>query len=103
VSADTAAFGTTVEITQGGDQQPAPLERIQQRHRATFANERCGTIHLDHGEPSAGGRNGVAFSCVSLLANPQRVQLRLEGAPINHFGRSSSSPLMPFIALFLAP
>src|SRR5215471_20431898 len=53
-----------------------------------FANERSGTIHLDHGEPSAGGRNGVTFSCVSLLSNPQCVQFCLEGAPIDDFGRS---------------
>ena len=43
-----------------------------------------GTVHLDHGEPSAGGCNGVAFSCVSLLSNPQCVQLALESAPIDH-------------------
>ena len=49
-----------------------------------FANERSGTIHLDHGEPSAGGRNGVAFSCVGLLSNPQCIQLRPEGAPIDY-------------------
>jgi hypothetical protein len=53
-----------------------------------FADERCRTIHLDHGEPSAGGRNGVAFSCVSLFSNPQCVQLRLEGAPIDYVGGS---------------
>jgi hypothetical protein len=39
-------------------------------------------VHLNHGEPPAGGSNGVAFSCVSLLANPQCVQFGLEGAPI---------------------
>ncbi len=49
-----------------------------------FANERCRSIHLDHGEPSAGGCNGVAFSCVSLFSNPQCVQFRLEGAPIDY-------------------
>src|SRR5437899_12508813 len=54
------------------------------RHRATSANERCGAIHLDHGEPPAGGCNRVAFSCVSLLSNLQRVQLGLESAPIDH-------------------
>jgi hypothetical protein len=43
-----------------------------------------GAIHLDHGEPSAGGRNGIAFSCVSLLSNSQCVQLGLESAPIGH-------------------
>jgi hypothetical protein len=50
-------------------------------------NERLGGIDLDHGESPAGGRNGVAFSCASLLANPQCIQLRLDGAPIDYFGR----------------
>jgi hypothetical protein len=50
------------------------LGKIIRSHRATFANERCGTVHLDHGEPSTGSRNGVAFSCVSLLSNPQCIQ-----------------------------
>jgi hypothetical protein len=49
-----------------------------------FANERSGGIDLDHGEPSAGGCNGVAFSCVSLLSHSLCVQLRLEGAPIDY-------------------
>ena len=62
-----------------GDEHPASLERVQQCHRATFANERRGAVHLDHGEPPAGGRNGVAFFRVSLLSNPQCVQLGLEG------------------------
>ncbi len=52
-----------------------------------FANERCRAVDLDHGEPSAGGRNGVAFPCVGLLSNPQRVQLGLERASIDDFGR----------------
>jgi hypothetical protein len=34
-------------------------------------------------EPPAGGRNSVAFFGVSLLPNPQCVQLGLEGAPID--------------------
>src|SRR5580700_11189350 len=33
-------------------------------------------------------RNGVAFSCVSLLSHPQCVQLDLESAPIDYFGRA---------------
>ena len=74
-----------------GDEHPASLERVQQRHRAMFANERRGTIHLDHGEPPAGGRDGVAFSRVGLLSNPQCVQLRLEGAPIDDLGRCKFS------------
>jgi hypothetical protein len=32
--------------------------------------------------------NGVTFSCVSLLSNPQCVQFGLEDAPIDYFGRS---------------
>ena len=67
-----------------GDEHPASLERIQQRHCATFANERCGTIDLDHGEASARGCNGVAFFCVRLFSNPQSVQFGLEGAPIDY-------------------
>jgi hypothetical protein len=58
-----------------------------------FANERCGAIHLGHGEPSAGGRNGLSFACVSLLSNPQRDKLRLEGASIDYLeGSKFSSP-----------
>src|SRR5580704_2086268 len=53
-----------------------------------FANERCGAIHLDHGESSAGGRDGVAFPCLRLLSHPQCIQLRLEGAPIDYVWRS---------------
>jgi hypothetical protein len=54
-----------------GNEHLASLKRFQECHRPTFANERRGSIHLDHGEPSAGGCNGVAFSCVGLLSNPQ--------------------------------
>jgi len=68
-----------------GDELSTTLERVQERDRATFANERCGTVHLDHGEPSAGGCDGVTFSCVSLLTNPQGVQLGVEGALIDYF------------------
>ena len=67
-----------------GDEHPASLKHIQCCDRPTFANERCGTVHLDHWEPSAGGCNGVALSCVSLLSNPQCVQLGEEGAPIDY-------------------
>src|SRR4051794_6559829 len=52
-----------------------------------FADEWGGTIHLNHGEPSAGGRNGVAFSGVGFLSEPQCVQLRLEHRPIDDLGR----------------
>jgi hypothetical protein len=61
-----------------------------------IANERCGAIHLDHGEPSARGRDGIAFSCVSLLSNLQCVQLPLEGAPINYSRRSKFISLNVF-------
>jgi hypothetical protein len=53
-----------------------------------LANERCGTVHLDHGESSAGGGNDVAFSGVSLLPKPQCVQFGLKGTPIDHLRRS---------------
>jgi hypothetical protein len=46
---------------------------------------RVAVVHLDHGEPSARSRNGVACSGVSLLSNPQGVQLRLKSAPIDYF------------------
>ncbi len=49
-----------------------------------FAYERCCTVHLDHGEPSARGCKGVTFSCVSFLSIPQSVQFGLEGAPIDY-------------------
>src|SRR6201987_1927712 len=53
-----------------------------------FTNERCGAIHRDHWEASTGSRNGGAFPCVGFFSNPQRVQLHLEGVPIDEFGRS---------------
>src|SRR6185312_204673 len=49
-----------------------------------FANERCGAIHLHHGESPAGNRNRIAFSCVSFLSNPQCIQLGVKGAPIDY-------------------
>src|SRR5215472_8825842 len=57
---------------------------------ATLANERCGGIHLDHRQPPASGRDGITLVRVRLLANPQSVQLCLEGTSINYFGRSKS-------------
>jgi hypothetical protein len=71
-----------------GDEHPASLKRVQKCHSATFANERCGTIHLDHRQSSAGGCNGITLACVRLLSNPQCVQLGPKGAPIDYFGRS---------------
>jgi hypothetical protein len=53
-----------------------------------LTDERCGTIHLDHGESPAGGCNRIAFSRVSLLSKAQCVQLSLEGAPVDYGGRS---------------
>src|SRR3979409_2418699 len=55
------------------DEQPAILKRVQQRHGPMLANERCRTIHLGHGEPSAGGCDRIAFSCMGLLSNPPYV------------------------------
>jgi len=51
----------------------------------------CRTIDLDHRQLPASGLEGVAFSCVSFLSNPQRVQVSLEGAPIDSLGRSRAS------------
>src|SRR5262249_43471768 len=81
------ATGVPHEIIS--DKHPAALKGIQQRHRPTLANERCGPIDLDHAEPPASSRNGVAFPCVGLLSSPQCVQLRLEGPSIDYFGRSN--------------
>src|ERR1700733_12458976 len=81
-----SAAGVPHEVI--GDEHPAPFKRLQEGHRATFANEWCRTIYLDHRKPSAGSRNGVTFFCVRLLLSAQCIQLRLEGAPINYSGRS---------------
>ena len=70
-----------------GDEQPASLEHIQQRHHAMFADQRRGTIDLDHRQPPSGGRDRVAVPGVGLFANPQCVQFSLESAPIDYFGR----------------
>jgi hypothetical protein len=45
----------------------------------------CG--HLDHRQPPARGGKGVAFSCVSFLANAQGVDIRLEAAASDDGGR----------------
>src|SRR5215472_15365439 len=62
-----------------------------------------GAIHLDHWAPSAGGRNGVAFLYAGLRSSPQRVQLFLEGAPIDQSGRSKfiSHDVFHALSLFL--
>src|ERR1700722_13431927 len=52
-----------------------------------FANEWCGAVYLNHGESPAGGRDGGAFPCISLLPNPQCVQFRLESAPVDDLRR----------------
>jgi hypothetical protein len=66
------------------NEHPASLKRVQQCHRATFANGWCGTIHLDHRQPSAGSCNGVTLVRVRLLPNPQCVQLGLKGGPVDY-------------------
>src|SRR5215469_10878514 len=71
-----------------GDEHPTSLKCVQQCHFPTLANKRCGTIHLDHGQPSASSSNRVAFSRVSFLSNPQCIQLRLENTSSDHIGRS---------------
>ena len=70
-----------------GDEHPASLKRVQQRRGATCAHEQCGAIHLDHGEPPAVGRDGIALSCVGLLSKAQGVKLGLKRRPIDDFGR----------------
>ena len=55
-----------------------------------LADQRCGAINLDHGQPPAGGGNGIAFSCVGLLSNPQCVQLGLKDAPIDDRSTANS-------------
>ena len=44
----------------------------------------CGPNPIESAVAADVTRNGVAFSCVSLLSNPQCVQLRLEGASIDY-------------------
>src|SRR5262249_39339615 len=60
-----------------------------------------GAIHLDHWAPSAGGRNGVAFLCVGLLSNSQRVRLASNVLRSTNPGAPSSSLMMSCIALCL--
>ena len=80
------AAGAPHEVV--GDEHPASLENVQQRHRPMFANERRRAVHLDHWQPPARGRDRVAFSCVRLLSNPQCVELGLKDAPVDDLGRS---------------
>src|SRR5262245_3159786 len=84
------AAGVPHEIIS--DKHRAALKGIQQRHRSTLADEPREAIHLDHGEPSADGRDRIAFSGVGLLSNPQCVQLNLEGAPIDYLRGSKLTP-----------
>jgi hypothetical protein len=70
-----------------GDELPTPLERFEKCRRALRANQRCSAVHLDHMEPPASCRNGVTFMRVSLLSNPQCVELLQKGAPIDDIGR----------------
>jgi len=46
-------------------------------------------VHLNHRQPPASGRDGVAFARVSLLSNQQCVQLRLKLPTIDDFGCSA--------------
>jgi hypothetical protein len=43
-------------------------------------------VHLHHWEPAACGGNGLTFSGVRLLPNPQRLQLSVKRAPVNYPG-----------------
>ena len=66
------AAGVPHEVV--GDELLPPLKRIPQRQCATLADQRCRAIHLDHGQPPAGGCHRVAGPCVSFLSHPQCVQ-----------------------------
>jgi hypothetical protein len=44
-------------------------------------------INLNHRQSAASGCDGVAFSCVRFLADPQFVQLALEGIAIDYSRR----------------
>jgi len=80
------AAGVPHEII--GDEQPASLERVEQWHLPALADERRRAVDRDHREPPAGGRDRVALARMSLLPDPHRVQLFLEGRPIDYLGRT---------------
>src|SRR5690606_22218297 len=61
----------------------------QQSCRPILACERGGAVDFDHGQPPAGGSDGVAFSAVRLLPNAQWVQPGLKRVPIDDFGDRS--------------
>jgi hypothetical protein len=67
-------------IPDVGDPSPATKQ--------TYAVRQTAPLFRSPHRRSRAGCNGVALSCVSLFSNPQCVQLRLEGAPIDYFGSS---------------
>jgi hypothetical protein len=59
-----------------GDELVAAFEGLEQRDLAPFADQVGRGVDLDHGQPSAGGRDRIAFPGMSLLADEQLVELR---------------------------
>ena len=75
------AAGVPHEVV--GDQHPATPECIQQGHRTPVAGKRRGAIDGDHRQSPARRRDRVAFPRMGLLPEPQCVERRLEGGPID--------------------
>ena len=71
-----------------GDQLPTALERLEQGDRPVRAGQRNAGIHLDHGQPTPGRGDRVAFAGVRLLPDPQRIQFGLEGGPVDGRGQA---------------
>src|ERR1035438_7107598 len=83
-----------------GDEHPASLERVEQRHRAMWANQLRGRIDFHHRQPSTGCCDRVTLVRVSLFSNPQCVKVCLEGAPIDYSGRFNFVSLLACCHLF---
>ena len=59
-------------------------------------------IHLDHGQPPAGGCNRVAFSCVRFLSNPQCVsESKVPVSPETRFRIGTASTALTSAAVGL--
>src|SRR5262249_49386759 len=61
----------------------------EKNNRRKEIDLRQSSTQPDQGQSSAGGSDGVACSCVSLLSNAQCVQFRLERAQIDYVGQST--------------
>jgi hypothetical protein len=88
------------------DELSTPLERVEKRRRPVRANQSDGGVHLYHRQPSASGRDGVAFARVSLLSDPQCVQSRLKLHTNDDFGCSQFTfheVCHPYLRLRLQP